>query len=88
MEQRSRAEEKSHEERAEQQTRERRERERDLEDQVTRLWQAERDARRRAEQLDRECAMLRKRCAAYEYTVCTVYCYTLYTYTVYIYGYV
>ena len=63
MEQRSRAEEKAHEDRAEQQTCERRERERDLEDQVTRLWQAERDTRRRAEHLDRECAMLRKRCA-------------------------
>ena len=63
MEQRSRAEEKAHEDRVDQQTRERRERERDLEDQVTRLWQSERDARRRAEQLDRECAMLRKRCA-------------------------
>ena len=77
MEQRSHAEEKAHEDRAEQQTHERRERERDLEDQVTRLWQAERDARRRAEQLDRECAMLRKRCATYEYIYIYIYKYSI-----------
>lgn len=63
MEERLRSQQKAQEERAEQQTRERLDRDRELEAQVARLWQAERDARRRAEQLDGECAMLRKRYA-------------------------